>query len=141
MLALRYQYPEHKILKVFTTQAHGSLVARKNKFLDDSTTPPAGYRLTSSSGNRYLKNHERCFIDPNHAFISEFARLKPFIFSQQRKYVYDHVIQPYQDRIVRIVTDGFLIKGKVDQFDHPKTNICGDIAIDDHNPYYQIINL
>lgn len=46
-------------------------------------------------------------------FTSPLSRIKPFMYSQQRKVIREMLLDKYQDRIIRIHTDGWLMTGKL----------------------------
>jgi hypothetical protein len=104
---------------------------KKRKYDSDQSIPENLLSFTHTKGKEVM-------IDPSEIYYSQFARLKPFLYSVQRKYIYEMFIQPYDQRIVHLNTDGCLIQGIVVQWETDQ-KILGKVRRDKDHLVYPVL--
>jgi hypothetical protein len=78
-------------------------------------------------------------VNTNDVYISNLARLKPFLLDFQRLQMYERVILPYWDNIIYLNTDGFYSKVPIQEFDANPPEL-GRFCLDQKYSKVKIIN-
>ena len=142
----RLKHPECTILKSFSSTLHGYLVKEhyepqlKIGINDPMPELPKVCEIIDVFDDGEfitltIINHLRCYETP-------LARLKPFLYDRQRLEMYEKVLKPFGNKIIKICIDGFLSATIIPAFEnnHPVMgNICADpaknvehLVIDEH---------
>ena len=79
--------------------------------LDEMNLTPI--KITHSRDKRYT--FYTC-VDKDYYFKSQFARFKPFLWSQAR-FMMSKIIKPIKDIVVKCITDGIITTSKIEYFD------------------------
>ena len=149
---LKKKYPNNQLVKHITSSLWGALIQYDRKFVDDKDFwdmdvselyqyNETEYKLIKE---KYygLNNTKYELIKSNKAYVSNFARLKPFLVSYARAYIGNLIIdEDIIDDVVRIQTDNITLN-KPHDFTHlsyypkPEEKTTGTIKFDNANLYH-----
>lgn len=111
---LKREHPEIKMFKSLSSGLHGMLAEtfKYTKYAtcengecdvsQDDDVIPVNFEYLGH-GNVRVKQ-----IKPSKIYKTNLARMKPFIYATQKKFMCDMVLIPHGDHIVRMHTDGFV---------------------------------
>jgi hypothetical protein len=123
---LKEQHKDCLLFKPLISHFHGVLLEMKkfNRYCEigGEIEEPENYiQVNEDLKGNYIKIE---YIDKNNLYKSQFARAGVFIYSSQRKWMFENVINKYYDDIVYFRSDGFYSKKPIEEF----KNSCGTIG-------------
>ena len=131
MMALKESNPGNIFIKMLSTMLHGVLIRYDAVYIKRETKNiKSQYKYVDS-----VSALTDLYVDENHPYANPMARMKPFLYAHQRKYVYDNILAKYNDRIVKFITDGFVVDGKIEEFEAFEHSKPGQIIPDKKFPY------
>ena len=145
ILGVRRHNKDCILSKMLTSRLHGYLTSRNIKidkledyqnYCDNRIIKTVQLYKKDQLPDQLWVQH----IDPDNAYHSNFARMKPFLYAYQKLDVWNRIKSKYNDRIIRFHTDGFLVQGKISEFEAP-SDLTGAIVVDDKHQHYDKVDI
>lgn len=141
---LRTKAPNSYFLKMILSTNWGLLSSANKKYVCvplNQTVVDIEDEFTQIKDAEIVGNtKEFAMVDPSNYFKYSIARIKPFVLSASRKWMFTNVLIEHYDKIVRFHTDGFLTTDMIEEYDNNNGNI-GDIVFKGQKERTEIINM
>lgn len=140
---LKNEHPDCILFKSLISTIHGALcqVVRKYHKIDKNSSTESTCDIGDHIYNKTIKNSTGWMaetFDVNKFYLTNLARLKPFLYAKQKAYMFEHVIDKYYDNILFFCTDGFILDIPYEEVN--TTSNIGDIVLKKEWSDFEIIN-